>query len=549
MRERVLALVQSPKPGGDDLEEAVSDGEIREVLESLDWSTWRPEIVEIFLHRSRVLEVIPESQRSWLPLVHDSLLLFLNRLSEERFLERVIRQSRLSSDASRGDLLLAFVARTPSLQKLGQILARYPEVAGDLRLALQTLENSIATTGRDEIVSAIEEELGQDVISRYRIRFANEVLAEASVGAVIRSTFVPSDGGDPRDAVCKLLKPYAIVGLEEELQILEEVTRNLQDHGEFYDIGDAPVVELFEELQDALAKEIQVTEEQSNLAKAARYYRDVDEIVIPEIYPFTTPGVTCMEYVNGVKITDAFPDDPKARAELARRLSDALTFDVIFSSNKEALFHGDPHAGNVLHVINASHDPYRIALIDWGLAETFPYEQRAQLVQLLVGITLHDAERIANNVGALVHLEEASPEQEQRLRDLAEPVLADRDREIFESLNELLTVLARAGYSIRFNTAIFIKSQLTIAGILVELDPEFEQGDYLMDRVSGQVFRETHTRLLRALYFPAWNSHDYRSMMSNEDVKDIQLQRTGATFKKIGKGIWAGISYPATLFR
>ena len=110
-------------------------------------------------------------------------------------------------------------------------------------------------------------------------------------------------------------------------------------------------------------------------------------------------------------------------------------------------------------------------------------------------------------------------------------------------------MLAREGYSIRFNTAMFIKSQLTIAGILVELDPEFSQGDYLMDRVSGQVFRETHTRLLRTVYFPAWNSHSYPSMMSNEDVKDIQMQRTGATFKKIGKGIWAGISYPAKLFR
>jgi ubiquinone biosynthesis protein len=545
-RQHVLALVQAPKPWGEHLE--ISDQEIQKALESVDWEAWRPEIVEIFLHRSRVLEVIPESQQSWLPLVHDSLLLFLNRLSHERLLERLIRQSRLSRDAGRGDLLLAFVARTPSLQKLGQILARYPEVAGDLRLALQTLENSIATTSREEVVSGIENELGRDVIDRYRIRFADEVLAEASVGAVIRATFVPSDSGDPQDAVCKLLKPYAIAGLEEELQILEEVIENLQDHGEFYDIGDAPVVELFEELRDALAKEIQVTEEQNNLAKAAQYYRDVDEIMIPEIYPFSTAGVTCMEYVNGVKITDAFPNDPEARAELAKRLSDALTFDVIFSEKDEALFHGDPHAGNVLHVVDDPDDPYRIALIDWGLAETFPHEQRAQFVQLLVGITLHDAKRVVNNVGALVHLGETSPEQEQRLLELVVPVLADRDREAFESLNELLTVLAREGLSIRFNTAIFIKSQLTIAGILVELDPEFEQGDYLMDRASDQVFRETHTRLWRALYFPAWNSHDYRSMMSNEDVKDVQLQRTGATFKKIGKGIWAGISYPATLF-
>ncbi len=552
MRGRVLALVQSSEAGNGnppDAEDAISEAEIQEVLRTLNWEEWRPDVVELFLHRSHVLEVIPESQQSWLPMVHDSLLLFLNRLSKERLLERLALQARLARDASRGELLLAFVARTPSLQKLGQILARYPGVAGDLRLALQTLENGITTTSREEVVSAIEEELGDDVISRYQIRFADQVLAEASVGAVIRAKVVPSDTSGPQDAVCKLLKPYAITGLEEELRILENVIRNLQDNGDFYDIGEAPVVELFEELRGALAKEIQVTEEQSNLTKAAEYYRDVDGIMIPEIYPFSTPGVTCMEYVDGVKITDAFTEDPKARAELAKRLSDALTFDVIFSDAEEALFHGDPHAGNVLHVVGEPDDPYRIALIDWGLAESFPYQQRRQLVQLLVGITLNDPKRLTNNVGALVHVEDASPDQAKALRDLVEPVLANRDREAFESLNELLTVLAREGYSIRFNTAMFIKSQLTIAGILVELDPEFKQGDYLMDRVSGQVFRETHTRLLRTVYFPAWNSHSYPSMMSNEDVKDIQMQRTGATFKKIGDGIWAGISYPAKLFR
>lgn len=549
IRERILVLVQSPERAKENMEGTVSEEELRKALEDLDWAEWRSDIVEIFLHRSRVLEVIPEAQRSWLPLVHDSLLLFLNELSEERFLERLVLQSRLPSDASRGDLLLAFVARTPSLQKLGQILARYPEVDGDLRVALQTLENSIATTGRQELVDAIEQELGSGIVSQYQIHFADTVLAEASVGAVVRADVVLPNADRPQEAVCKLLKPYAISGLEEELQILEHVIQNLQDHGEFYDIGKAPVVELFEELRDALAKEIQVTEEQANLARAADYYRDEPRILIPEVYAFSTPGVTCMEYVEGVKITDAFPDDPEAQAELAKRLSDALTFDVIFSHAEETLFHGDPHAGNVLHVLNDGQDPYRIALIDWGLAESFPYEQRAQFVQLLVGITLGDPKRLANNVGALVHLEEATPEQKQLLPDLVRPVLEDRDRETFESLNELLTVLAREGYPIRFNTAIFIKSQLTIAGILVELDPEFKQGDYLMDRVEGQVFRETHTRLLRTVYFPAWNSHNYRSMMSNEDVKDIQVQRTGRTFKKIGKGIWTGISSPVLLFR
>ena len=545
MRARALAAVQTPD-AADRL--ALSEAETLATLKELEWDKWRPEIVELFLHQSRVLDVIPESAAEWVPLVHDSLLLFLNRLGEERFVERLIEQARLPSDADRGELLLAFVAKTPSLQKLGQILARNPAIAPDLRQALQTLENSIATTSRDEVVKTIQDALGGDVVSRYQLHFAEEVLAEASVGAVIRATLIEPGEQITQQSVCKVLKPYATTGLQEELEILQSAIQNLQDNGEFYDIGAAPIVELFQDVRDALAKEIQVPEEQQNLSRAAEYYKDQKEILIPEIYAFSTPTVTCMQFVNGVKITDAFPGNPDARAKLAERLSDALTFDVIFSEKEDALFHGDPHAGNVLHVVDDPAVPYRIALIDWGVSEEFPKAQRKQLIQLLVGLTLGDPKRLANNLSALVELEDPSSEQEKETGDLVDRVLAEKDRDSFQLLNDLITELGRQGFSIRFNAAIFIKSQLTIAGILVELDPEFKQGDYLMSRVSGQVFKETPTRLLRTVYFPAWNSHNYKTLMSNEDVKDVQAQRIGRGFKKIGKGIWAVISAPAKLF-
>ena len=545
IRARVLAAMQTPDSVNS---EAISETKILAVMKELEWDKWRPEIVELLLHRSRVLDVIPESAENWVPLVHDSLLLFLDRLSEERFVERLMEHVRLPRDADRGDLLLAFVAKTPSLQKLGQLLARNPAIAPDLRQALQTLENSIVTISRDEIVQTIEDALGEDVVSRYQIYFAEDVLAEASVGAVIRATLIEPGEQVIQQAVCKILKRYATTSLPEELEILATVIQNLQDNGDFYDIGAAPVVELFREIRDALSKEIQVTEEQRNLARAAEYYKDQEEILIPEIYAFSTPNVTCMQFVNGVKITDAYSGNLGARAMLAQRLSDALTFDVIFSDHEEALFHGDPHAGNVLHVVDDTDVPYRIALIDWGLSEVFPKAQREQLVQLLVGLTLGDPKRLGNNLGALVELDEPSPAREQAISDLVDRVLTHKDRDSFQLLNDLVTELGRQGFPIRFNAAIFIKSQLTIAGILVELDPDFKQGDYLMSRVSGQVFKEMPTRLLRTIYFPAWNSHNYKSMMSNEDVKDVQWQRCGRTFKKIGKGIWAVVSAPAKLF-
>jgi hypothetical protein len=103
----------------------------------------------VLLHASRVLEVVPEGAAQWRPLIHDSFLLFLDRMSDERFVERLVAQASLPRDASRGDRVLAFVADAPSLQKLAQILARNPELPADLRESLQTMENGLSTARYD----------------------------------------------------------------------------------------------------------------------------------------------------------------------------------------------------------------------------------------------------------------------------------------------------------------------------------------------------------------------------------------------------------------
>ena len=43
----------------------------------------------------------------------------------------------------------------------------------------------------------------------------------------------------------------------------------------------------------------------------------------------------------------------------------------------------------------------------------------------------------------------------------------------------------------------------------MELDPALDQDRYLSQRVK---------RLLFTIWFPAWNSHSYRSLLSNADV-------------------------------
>ncbi len=540
-RARAMALFQSARAEPD---RKTTVQEVRQILEMVEWERWRPQILMLFLHSSRVLEVVPEPYQNWMPIVHDSLLLFLDHLSEERFVERIVEQVNLPPGACRGDRILAFIAKTPSLQKLAQILARNQVFESDIRQALQTVENSLSTMSYEAVLAQIESEIDKETFDRYKLEFSGEIIAEASVGAVVRAKFEFPETGKAGEAACKVLKPYAIVALKEDLLIIDDILAFLEKHNDFYKIGDMPLVEIFKEVREALSREILVEDERRNLLRAGEYYEQDSKIIIPEVYPFSSTHVTCMTFIHGTKITEAFPGQAKERAELARRLSDALTFDVLFSLQDQALFHGDPHAGNVFHVADGGKDPYRIALRDWGISAECSRRDREQLIQLLLGLALRDGKRLTNNISVLVDWEPQSTDEQQAMRDRIEALISKRQgKEAFAVLNELITTLAREGYSIRYETTIFIKSQLTISGMLEELDPEFQQDKHIMERMSGQVTKELHVRLLRTVYFPAWNSHNYRSMLSNEDVKDVQMGKCGRGFKAFGKGIWYGISF------
>ncbi len=539
-RAKALSLFTQAKATG---EIGLSAAEVREALESIEWREYRPSLLRLLLHRSRALEVIPSTASEWLPMVHDALLFFLERLSEERLLDRLAEQVRLPQAASRGERVLAFIENTPSLQKLAQILARNPDIDSDLRAALQTMESGVVSVDYEDILGQIREEMPPEVRDTYHVRFADELLAEASVGAIVVADFQAPGAAEPGRAACKVLKPKAVAALKEDLVIIDQILAFLEANAAFYGLGATPLVDIFEELREALSREVRVEDERTNLIRAGAYYASDPAIVVPALYPFSTPNVTCMEFIPGSKITDAFSGRPSDRAALAKRLSDALTFDVLFSREDVALFHGDPHAGNVFHVPGRE-DPYTISLIDWGLAAEFDRREREKLVQLMLGLRLKHAKRLANNVDVLVEWDPRTEDERDAMRERMEGLVSrSENADMFVLLDELVQELASDGLSVRFNAAIFIKSQLTIAGILSELDPTFEQDAHVMGRISGQVAREIHVRLLRTVWFPAWNSHSYASMMSNEDVKDVQFQKIGHGFKVFGKAIWSGITF------
>ena len=529
LQQQIAQLMNAGPPDATKVPRA----EALRVLQSINWEKWKPKVLEVFLHQSNVLDLVPPNAREWVPIVHDALLLFLDRVNQDRLLNRLLDLAYLSPNSSRGDRILQFASRTPTFQKIGQILARNTALEPDIQKSLQTLENSIQTTTVADLKHFIQTELGPEVLQKYKMEFDDRILAEASVGAVMRASVQPPGETERQRVVCKVIKPYVAEAIQEETTILDHLTAYFAQHRDFYQLGSVPLDKMFRDIRNSMLEEIQMDREQQNLLRAADYYRSTPRILIPKLYPFSTKRVTVMEFVRGEKISNSFPNSPKQKAVMARRLSDVLTYEAIFSKHPEAMFHGDPHAGNVFHVLADPKDPYRIALLDWGLCGYFQRPQRQELIQLILGIELKDANRLKKHLAALLDGEPPqSQEKIARLDAVVKEVLNQPSkRNNFETLSDLIVRLTREGYLLRFNITLFIKSQVTIAGILTGLDPTLHQDDYLVKRASGLVFREAPKHLLYTVWFPGWNSHSYPSMLSNEDIRDVLFHKIGGWFK------------------
>ena len=375
---------------------------------------------------------------------------------------------------------------------------------------------------RDELVEFINKDIGKPGIDKYQIQFADKILAEASVGATIRATYIAPGTTARQQMIIKVVKPYVLAYMPEDLAIIDGLAEYFTVNHDFYNLGSMPLVDIFREIRKALTNEINIVEEQKNFATARAYYKGNNKVLVPEIFPISTPHVTAMQFVAGEKITSAFKGDQRQRSIMATRLSEVMTGDVIFSKKPDAIFHGDPHPGNVCHVLNNPKYPYQIALLDWGLMGVFPRADRLALVQLLIAAGMSDAKRLRANVGALV--EGGLPNDPAKLQKVdalvAEVIKPKPGYGSFDVLGDLLAGLIEQGYTTKFDLNIFIKSQATIAGELVELDPTLKQDDLVTKQVTGLVKKEIFPKRLVCMLF-CYNSRNYTSMLSNGDVMAV----------------------------
>jgi ubiquinone biosynthesis protein len=308
-------------------------------------------------------QAVPKAYAPYRSVVRDGIEFFLSRVSPPRLVELVVGQLKLPVNTGPQERLLELAKRFATLHKLGQIIARNPSLDPQVKNWLVHLENGCYGTPLERILDRIGE-LEKTFGETGRIEVERAILAEASVAAVLPFAWRAPHTETPVQGVFKILKPGVRGQIQEELAILEETARFFEDHRERYALKNFQFLDLFREVRERLVREIDMPAEQGYLDEAARFYGALPDIEIPQRLPLSTATVTAMTYLEGPKITDAELDWADRR-QCATRLFETLICKPLFSRSQATLFHGDPHAGNILAV--GSPDRLRIGLVDWSL--------------------------------------------------------------------------------------------------------------------------------------------------------------------------------------
>ena len=448
--------------------------------------------------------LVPPVYAAWREAIVESLDVYLRALSPRSLSVVVTEQATLPLDTPAAVRLVHLMHLRPALHKLGQVLARHRELDADVRAALQALEVLEPRTPVEWLRPVIEEDLGADVLRRYHVALGAEVLAEGSVAVVLPCVWVdPDDPGVARRAVLKVLRPGVAEDLAEDLEALAAVAGFLEEwqtRGHCSGGPAAPLREMIEDVAALLRREVRLDGEREHLRAAAAELRRCKGVVVPRLCPFQGRRVTAMQHVDGRKITDAALNGD-AQREVVRRLVWALLVTPMLAGNGATLFHGDPHAGNLM-----VDDAGRLVVLDWSLADHLSAADRAALAALAVAAACRDVEGIVRGVMALATCDES------RAAEAAVRVVVERALQWPEAAGVgavagvpgvpgvgcvMRVVDALAALGLRFPRRFLLlrKVVFTLEGVVADVCPGATLDELVLGAAVGQMVAEAPLRL------------------------------------------------------
>lgn len=342
--------------------------------------------------------LVPEAYLKWRSPVHDSMVFVVTHLSAGRLSPKLLEQIELPSNTPPETRLLRLIAKVPGLQKLGQVIARNRHLRPALRRALIRLENGIRDVTPADVRRIVGRELGSRM-QQFSIQVSSAILKEASVSAVIRFSWRNPHSRKRERGVFKVLKPHIPEYFAEDMSYLQGLADYFGDRHHTYGFAPHLIPDTFRKVRRLLRHEVNFVREQKTLIEAAALYQRFPKVRVPQLIPaLCTPHITALTEESGTKITTAVARlSVRRKREVAEQLLEALLAVPLFSAAPNAVFHGDPHAGNLLYNGGTG----ELVILDWALRERLDREQRRHLALLFLMVSLRDPIGVSKEILAL----------------------------------------------------------------------------------------------------------------------------------------------------
>ncbi len=427
---------------------------------------------------------IPPAYSRWTPLIEKLLEEFLGRFDRET-LNRLLTVQRQMEDSTPPAVRAAKLAtELTALHKVCQILARHPAIPEEARAALAPLESlppseipSSALSAARKLASTVMPDLLPDPTA--------PGVGRGSVADVFR--FRRQDTGT-NSVAFKIVRPEALKRVRFEASILSNMADEVETFGAI--AGPEFSRTLSEALRDAaraLLREIDFPREALNLKEAREFYTNSSCICVPSLEGPPLEFAVLMEFTEGKPVMEAALEDG-ARRDLATLLFRSLLLEPLFSGLERAIFHADPHAGNLL-VRPRRCGGYELVLLDWSQVGHLSRERSLALIDLCFSCALG----LEPSTEALEGLLEGSS---PRVRISMNPNARDPLHASFDVVQEL----AEKGHPVPLDLLLLRKSFLTIEAVAGTLNPRFNAWTEARRYLAWVIASETPLRGLSALF-------------------------------------------------
>ena len=176
-----------------------------------------------------------------------------------------------------------------------------------------------------------------------------------------------------------------------------------------------------------------------------------------------------MDRVAGRKISEPGSTSMRERRGTAQLLASTLLAQPLFSTQEQALFHGDPHAGNLLLTPDG-----RLVLLDWSLAGTLRQRDREAMVHAMLGAMLRDEGLVVDMLAALsADAPAGRAADKEALRAVVREALRSLGYDQLPGFSWLVgltaTAVEKAGLAARADLLMFRKALHTLNDLVIDI--------------------------------------------------------------------------------